>query len=84
MELVLMVQLEDLIVVNLIVLAKMDKFGTLIFYNALVQMELDGVVSNVSYVVVAKYGMLKMDALVLKASLCQVLDVKNQMLTCVD
>jgi hypothetical protein len=84
MELVLMVQLEDLIVVNLIVLVKMDKFGTLIFYNALVQMELDGVVSNVSYVVVAKYGMLKMDALVLKASLCQVLDVKNQMLTCVD
>ena len=84
MELVLMVQLEELIVVNLIVLVKMDKFGTLIFYNALVQMELDGVVNNVSYVVVAKYGMLKMVALVLKDSLCLELDVKSLLLICVN
>jgi hypothetical protein len=81
---VLMEQLVDLIVVNLIVLAKVVKFGILIFYNVHVPKVLVGMAKNVLFVLEDKYGMLKMVALVLKDSLCLELDVKSLLLICVN
>jgi hypothetical protein len=72
-----MVQSEKQIAVSLTVLVKVDKFGILIFYNVLVQKELDGVVKNVLFAAVDKYGVLKMAVLALKDNLCLEPDAKK-------
>ena len=72
-----MVQSEKQIAVSLTVLAKMDKFGTLIFYNAVAQKVLDGVAKNVLFAVVDKYGVLKMAALAQQVNLCLEPDAKK-------
>lgn len=72
-----MVLSEKQIAVSLTVLAKMDKFGTLIFYNAVAQKVLDGVAKNVLFAVVDKYGVLKMAALAQQVNLCLEPDAKK-------
>ena len=77
MENVHMVQSEKQIAASLTVLVKMDKFGTLIFYNAVAQKVLDGVAKNVLFAVVDKYGALKMAVLALQVNLCLEPDAKK-------
>lgn len=83
-DLVLTEQLEEQIVVNPIVLARMAKLGTPTIYSAHVQKELDGVEQNALFALVDKYGMLKRDALALKDTSCLEPDAKSQLPTCVN
>jgi len=62
----------------------MDKIGTLLLYNAYALKELDGVVKNALSVQEDKSGIYMMVALVLKVTSWQDLDVKNQLIICVN